>query len=290
MNLKKLESQKPKVFSMTEEEAATWYKKQGVGVIYNLGHYWKQSRFGFYEPIHLMARLSSEQAKCPARISWGFRASLCEADATTAKGSIAVHLLSDVKNYDLDWFRSKRRFHIRKALNLVQFVELQNSQLLQQQGYKVFCSAATRIGAPIPQQQKYLASLKNYVEPKRRLAIAGLIDGKLAGYLVGYAINGIAYSEHVYIATEALSTSIGSGLIFEFVQACRRTGEIEQVVYGYHTPSNPSLGVFKKEMGFPVTHIPAKVWINPIVKAFIRNRYRNTDVEYILTGKNSVSS
>lgn len=290
MNLKTLESQAAKVFSMTEEEAATWYKKQGITVIYHLGNYWKQTRFGFYEPIHFMARLSSKQAKCPAQIYWGFRASLCEDDAAKANASIPVHLLSDVRSYDLHSLPSKRRFHIRKALNLVQFVELQNSELLKQQGYEVFCSAATRIGATIYSKQEYLSSLENYIEPKYRFAIAGLIDGKLAGYLVGCAINNTAYTEHVYIATEALSSSIGNGLIFEFVQACRRSGEIEQIIYGYHTPSNPSLGSFKEAMGFPITHIPAKVWINPIAKAFIRRRYRNTDVEYILTGNNPVSA
>jgi hypothetical protein len=272
------------MFSMSEEEAADWYRKQGMQILYHQGRYWKQTRFGFYEPIHLLARLTAEQATCPRRINLGFRASLCEADAAVANGSIPIHLLSDVEGYDLKSLSSKRRNKLKGCYNRAKIVQLLSPALLQEQGYEVYYSAVTRFGgSKVISQKLYLSHLENYIPSKQRYIFAGLINDKLGGYIITYVVHETAYIEKVLLATEALSSNIGTGLIFEFVQACRGSGKVREIVYGYHAPDDSALGYFKKEMGFPVRHIPAKVAVNPLIDPFLRWRY--SSAYYFITGK-----
>jgi len=271
--------------SMSEGEFAKWQCEQGKRVICHRSRYWQEVIPGFYEPIHWMANLSAEQATRPTPFCWGFRASLRQNDAVTANGTMPVHVLSNIENYDFQSLESKRRNKLRKCYKLVKIVELTDPVLLQEQGYEAVLSAGTRVGnLNIPSKEEYLASLTDYIAPGRRLVLAGLIDDKLGGYLTGYAVSGTAYIESRYIKTEVLPTNISVGLTFEFVQFCRRSGNIHQVVSGLHRPEDPDLNVFKKDMGFPVKHIPTRIWMNPIIRNFIR--WRHPHKYYRLTGHN----
>jgi hypothetical protein len=273
----------PTLRPMTEEEAGDWWRSQGLQVMRHRGRVWKMTRVGFYEPVHWMARLSAEQAVCPKRLRWGFRASLAEADHGAANAAIPVHLLADLENYTLESFRSKRRFHIRKAQKLARFVELRDSELLRDQGYEVYATARARQGKRPVSKAAYREQVgSNFIEPGRRFALAGLIDGRLRAYVSAYAVDETAYIEHVHVASDALRTSIGNGLVFELAQACRRSGEIREVVYGPETPTKPELAVFKEGMGFPVERIPAKMWLAPILGSFVRWRYSHA--YYLITG------
>jgi hypothetical protein len=272
------------ISSMSEEEAADWYREQRVQIVYHLGRYWKQTRFGFYEPIHLLARLTAEQATCPRPVNLGFRASLCEADAAVANGSIPIHLLSDVEGYDLQSLSSNRRNHLRRCYKRAKILHLLSPVLLQEQGYEVYCSALTRFGgSKVISKKVYLSQLENYIPSKQRYIFAGLINDKLGGYIITYVVDQTAYIEKVLLATEALSAYIGIGLVFEFVQACRNSGKIREIVYGYHTPEDSALGTFKEGIGFPVRHIPAKVAVNPLIDPILR--WRNPSAYYFITGK-----
>lgn len=270
--------------SMTEAELASWQREQGAHVVCHRGRYWKETRPGFYEPSHRMARLSAEEATRPVPLlCWGFRGALCEDDAAAANGSLPVHLLSNLEGYDLQRLPSKRRNDVRKCRKLVKIVELTGPALLQEQGYEVVLSALKRTGhAKAPSKEDYLANVAGYTTPRRRLVLAGLIGTKLGGYFTGHAVNGTAYIDSVYIATEVLPTSIGSGLVFEFVQVCRRSSEIREIVYGQHTPEDRALCVFKEGIGFPLKHVPTKVGMNPIIRKFIC--WRRPHVYYRLTG------
>ena len=269
--------------SMTEAELANWYRQRGEQVIYHRDRYWRETPIGFYQPLHWMARLSEREATCPGRLHWGFRASLCDDDAESANGSLPVHLLSNVKDYDFNNLGSKCRNNLRKCRKLVKIVQLTEPEILQQQGYETLCSALTRTAhTKIPSKAKYLKNIADYFSPGC-LVLAGLIGNKLGGYLTGCAINETAYLNDRIVATEALTTDISSGLTFEFVQACRQSGQIREVVSGIHTPQNPGLCEFKEKMGFPVKHIPCKVNINPLVEQFIHWRYPLQ--YYYLTGR-----
>jgi hypothetical protein len=270
--------------SMTEEQAAAWWRARGLTVVSHRGRYWKQTRTGFYEPVHWLARLSAEQATCPRRLHWGFRATLDEAAAPHANAALALHLLDDVAGYTMERFQAKRRFHVRKAHKLAEFRVLEDPALLHEQGYAVYRSARERIGSAALPEASYHAQLDDAcLGPQGRHTHVGLADGKLAAYLVAFAVDGTAYIEHVHLASGFMSTSIGNGLVYEFVQSCRTTGAIERVVYGPHVPAVPALGVFKEGMGFPVARLPARMGLVPLVKGFVRRRHAHA--YYMITGR-----
>lgn len=269
--------------SMTEEELATMRRQQGTKVICHRGHYWTEALPGFYQPIHLMARLSAAEATSPVPLCWGFRAALCEDDAAVANGSLPVHLLSNIKDYDLDSLPQKSRTDLRKCRKRVKIVQLIGPALLQEQGYEVLCSSLQRTKHKKPPARKdYLADLTDYTTNKYRLVLAGLIGDKLGGFIDGWAVNGTAYMISGYYATEALPTSMVTGLNFEFVQICRRFGKIHEVVDGLHLREIPALDFSKKKIGFPIKFIPAKVRMNPIMANFIR--WQRPHAYYRLTG------
>ena len=114
------------------------------------------------------------------------------------------------------------------------------------------------------------------------VVLAGLIDEKLGGYLCGKAIGGTAYIDTVLLATEALPTNIGTGLVFDFVQRCKQSGQVAEVVYGLHTPEDPRLVAYKENMLFPVVRVPTRVWMLPGIGSALR-RWK-PGVHYRLTG------
>ena len=284
-NLQTRDLSKAVITSMTEVEFAEWRKKDNARLIYHQGRYWEELRSGFYQPIHLLARLDNKQATKPKLLCWGFRSALTKNDAIAANGSIPVNLLSDVSGYDLLSLPSKRRNQVRKSRKKVKIGELTDSSLLKQQGYEVIVSALKRTAhKQAPTKDDYIAELANYFIPKRRLILGGLIGDRLGGYIEGHAIEGTAYIQNIYIASEALSTDVGSGLVFEFVQVCIRSGNIQEIVYGQHSREDTKLCRYKEGMGFPTKHIPAKVKINPVIRKLIQWRLPHS--YYRLAGYN----
>jgi hypothetical protein len=269
---------------MTEAEAAKWYQAQGLNVISHNHRYWKETRLGFYEPVHLMARLSAAQANFSKKMILGFRASLDESDKGQANGSIPVHLLSNIKDYSIQQLSSNRRNHLRRCQKRATIVRLPDMSILEEQGYDTYVSAATRFGSKhLMKKRDYLNQIDSDSSSNNRLILAAMVNEKLGGYIVTYAIGKTAYVEKVLLATEALSAYIGIGLVFDFIQSCRESGIINEIVYGYHTPGDPSLSAYKEALGFRISHIPAHVYINPIIKPFLK--WKNPSAYYFITGK-----
>lgn len=267
--------------SMPERAWAELLRQEGARVISHRGRYWEEVPRGFYQPVHWLARLNVEEATRPRALLWGFRAALNESEAN---GSVPVYLLSDVQGYDMQSFSSNRRNHLRRCRKRVELVQLSGPALLEAQGHAVVASALERTEhETLPSKEAYIKSVTKRPFDEYRLVLAGLIEGKLGGYLDGYAVDGTAYIEQVYIATSALSTYLGTGLVYDFVQACRRSGEIREVVYGLHSREDEALGVFKEGMGFSVVQVPAKVQVQPLVARMLRWRYPHK--YYRLTGR-----
>jgi hypothetical protein len=59
-------------------------------------------------------------------------------------------------------------------------------------------------------RESYLAYLDQYFPGPWRLVLAGIVDGRLGGYITGTGVEGTAYVDNVWIATEALRSSIGT--------------------------------------------------------------------------------
>lgn len=260
--------------SMTEDELADWRREQGCRLRPHRGRFWMEMPPGFLQPLHWMARFSRREASAPAALSWGFRAVLAESAVEAANGALPVHVLSDVAGYGLQNLSSNRRNHLRRCYKRATIVEITGPALLRQQGYEVLQSALTRTGyARAGSRKNYLAGLEQYVAPERRVVIGALINGKLGGYLAGFAVDGTAYIEQVHLSTDALSNYVGIGLASEFVQMCQRSKGIREIIYGQHSREDAALCTFKESIGFPVKRFPTRVRVVPLVAQLLRWRY-----------------
>jgi hypothetical protein len=272
------------VRSLTEGELAHWRREQGYRVRAHCGRYWMESPRGFLQPLHWMARLSLKEASAPAVPAWGFRAVLADGEIGAANGALPVHVLTDVAGYGLQNLSSNRRNHLRRCYKRATIVELTGPALLRQQGYEVLQSALNRTGyARAGSKEHYLASLATYVTPGRRIVIAAVINGRLGGYLAGFAVDGTAYVEQVHLSTEALTDYVGIGLAVEFVRVCQRSEGIHEIIYGQHSREDEQLCTFKERIGFPVRRFPARVRVMQLVAQLLRWRYPHK--YYRLTGQ-----
>jgi hypothetical protein len=240
------------------------------------------SRPRFWEPVHWLARLSVEEATRP-RLGIGFRAVLAEADAAVATGFLPAHVLAPVPAWGPHLLSGNRRSRLRKAARLVDLVELTSPALLERDGHDVVLSSLARTGAGRPpSREAYIRSLARDGIGGPTTFFAGLREGRVVAYLGGWAVGSTAYFQRLHVQTEALSTQVGTALVFAFVEACQRGGVIEEVVNGLHSPEDESLTAYKEGIGFPVRRFPMIVRLLPGVAPLLR-RVR-PHVAYRLTG------
>lgn len=271
--------------SISESEFATRLQSRGSHVVKHCERWWKETVRGFYEPVNPIARLTLSEATAPQLFCWAFRAPLIEADASAANATMPVHLLSDLQGYKVEQLSANRRYQLRRSQKLVHFVQILTPDLLEAEGYEVFCSAQLRTQNPnraLWTKDAFRSRCQRWLSDDGMIVIAGLVDGKLGGYLVGMAVDSTAFIEFVDISTEAFSTNISLGLHFEFIQACRRSPGIREIMHSQHIPEDTRLGTFKASIGFPVVHLPTRVRVLPPAGAWIR--WRHPYRYYRLTG------
>ena len=270
------------IVSQNESEFVRDRRSAGDRIIKKNGQYWCEIRPGFFQSVHWLARMPASSVIRPKLFCWGYRATLAEEDTKLANGSMPVNLLKDISQYNIEYLCRRSRRALLKSFKLVTVVELTGPELLIAEGYKVFSSAWARTKyGPKLTKNAYEVSIR-FPYTTKSIILAGLIDGKLGGYLEGHAIGKTAYFQKLVFATEYLSTQIGSVLVHNFVQICRRSKDIQEVVYGQHSREDLNLTEFKERMGFPVVHIPAIVCINSFAEKILR-KYK-PHVYYRLTG------
>ena len=268
---------------MSEAELAAMRAEEGGAVVLRDGCHWRPAHPGFYQPIHLLARIRAAEVRQPARLCWGFRAALRGEDASEANASVPVHLLTDVQSFDEGRLSRNRRSDLRRCRRQVEFRRLSTPALLLEQGHGVFLSAVQRLGHRRPLTLlEYRQRVLRRAAHGRRLFMAGLIDGKVRGYLDSYAIGGVLYTDEIFVASDALRTGIGTGLYVETFLAAARDPALRAVCNGLHRPEDPDLCRFKAGLGFQVVQVPARTVIPAPIRAFIRAR--RPAAYYRLTG------
>jgi hypothetical protein len=268
---------------MSDAELVAMRAAEGDAVVLRDGCHWRPAYPGFYQPIHLLARIRAAEVRQPARLCWGFRAVLHDDDAAEANASVPVHLLRDVQSFNEGRLSRNRRGDLRRCRRQVEFRRLSTPALLLEQGYEVFMSAVQRTGhRRLLTLLEYRQRVLKRAAHGRRLFIAGLVDGRLRGYLDSYAIDGVLYNDEIFVATDSLRTGIGTGLYVETFLASARDPARSAVCNGLHRPEDPDLCRFKAGLGFQVVQVPARTVIPAPIRAFIRAR--RPAAYYRLTG------
>lgn len=243
----------------------------GDHIVFANGHYWTMTSFGFYRATHWLARVPAADAVKPGPFCWGFQTTIRSCDAHHANSSLPLHVLHDLPQYDLGSLSPRRRNKVRNCHKQVEFVEVCSPEPLLAEGYDVICSTQDRTAYT---QWKTREQYQRYVEAcfhkSRMTVVAGLVDGRIKGLAFCFAVGTTAYIHTVDIASDALKTNIGSGILFEVVQIARRSRGLEELVNSPHTPEKPSLSEHKIGMGFDLVPIPSRIWFMPPMGSLVR--------------------
>ena len=273
---------------MTEAGLAALRREDGVKVRMSVGRQWEEIFPGFYQPIHLLARLRLAEIQRPTPASWGYRAALTDEDAAFANASMPVHLLSDVPHFTEAVLSKGRMGDLRRCRREVEIRRERDPALMIDQGYAVFMSQQRRTDfySRPATEAAFRLRMADQVRDVRRVFVVGLVDGRIGGYLQSLAVDGVLYAHELTVATEAMRTGIGTGLYVETISIAARSGAIEDVCFGLHTPDAPGISAFKASIGMKVVHLPARCFIPAPLDAFIKRR--RPAAHYRLTGRRPV--
>jgi hypothetical protein len=270
---------------MTEAGLAALRREDGMRVVTSVGRHWEEISRGFYQPVHLLARFRREEVRRPTLACWGYRAALTDEDAGSANATIPVHLLSDVGHFTEAGLGGSRTRDLKKCRRDVEIRRERDPALLVDQGYAVFMSQQRRTDfySRPATEAEFKVRMDQQVSDVRRVFVVGVVDGKLGGYIQSFAVDGVLYAQELYVASEAMRTGIGTGLYVETIAIAARSGVIEEVCFGLHTPDAPGISAFKTSMGLKVVQVPARCSIPAPLDAFIRRR--RPAAHYRLTGR-----
>ncbi len=245
----------------TEAEAADWRRSQGRSVIRHEGRHWERIGPGFYQPVALLQAIDHAVMGAPAPFALGYRAALPPSMSGAANGSVPAYLLHDPAGFDLGRLPQRRRTRVRKGLREARFELLTDPVILLEQGYEVAASALRRTAErAVPSREAYNRQCVELFRPGH-VVIAGFIDGRLAGYIAGYAIGDTGYGSEYLVSTSAMSSCVGNGLLYHMIRTFGRSSGIGKVMNGLHVPDKPSLDAFKRDFGFQLERVPALVHV-----------------------------
>jgi hypothetical protein len=269
--------------SVSESERVEMLVRTGVRVVKHRGYSWQQIRPGYYKRIHLLASTPARHAIRPSPLCWGFMTTLPEDDARYANATLPIHVLPDLAGFEIDRLSPRRRNKVRKSRREATLVQLLDSNLLREQGHGLYVSHLQRTRhLRIPSADQYLASIAR-ITAGGNLIIAALVGSRLAGYVHGMAVDGVAYLEDVVVGTEFLGQQLGIGLNVEFILACQRSDGIHTLVHGLHAREDPGLDEFKLGLGLRVVHVPSRVQLPRPLHWYLR--LRRPHKYYRLTGR-----
>jgi hypothetical protein len=245
---------------MAEAEMAMMREEEGARVVERDGRYWAETFRGFYQPIHQLAPHAYADVRRPTVACWGYRAVLAPADAHLANGAYPVHLLEDLAAFTQAAFEESRQRDLRKCRRQVEIVRSPDPEIFLDNGWSVYQSAKERVpqGGTLS-RAAYVKDIERRAGDPRRLLVAGLIDGRLAGYLESYAVDGILYGRDLYVATEAMRTGIATGLYLETFEIGIRSRKVGRLCLGPELRERSGLAWFKKTLGVPVVRVPTRV-------------------------------
>jgi hypothetical protein len=254
-----------------EAAFAAWQEELGQRIVEHRGRYWTESGRGFFQPVHLLARLRRNEATRPNPRCWGFRARLAAEDELHADASIPVHLLPDPQSYSLQRLSKRRRQSIRSSMRDFDVVVLASPDLLIDQGYRLAEEAhANNPNAGLPAPEGFRRKVESYFVPGRGLALAAVQHDRLLGFSLIHAIDGVAYDHSGSVGREGLERNVRLCMFHVVASIAQRSPSIGEVMNGFHVREAESLCAFKHDQGCEVVQLPARAWFAPLVEPVLR--------------------
>ena len=236
------------------------------------GRFWRPadaSKGLIYIPVNPLAVIKPEEAGFPVAASLGYRATV---DGAESNAVSHVHVMRELDSFGIDkipnkYMRRDLRAVIRDPKVRVYMPTPENPGLLIEQAAQLHASSsAVQEYSPFGRhtREAFEAGLDaSGFNSGNLLILAGLVEGKLAGYVTGLAVGDTAIAEMLVVGDSYKSTNVGTRLMYAFIEACQRTEGVDQIYNWRVEPSKPGISQYKERLGFPATAVPATVVLRP---------------------------
>jgi hypothetical protein len=268
----------------TENSIGAGRDKAGFGTCYMRGRCFERMAPGFYQPIALLCPVDSADYKRLSSFTLGVRVATSSEDTSAANGTIPAYLLSDLRGFSLEALPPTRRQAIRKGLRSAQFQLLNEPSALLKEGYIAAQSSYARTGKKVPKYANYCREVVTWFDDGR-VVLASYVEGRLVGYIDGFAIDGVGYGSRFIVHTDALQLGVASALLYMMIKAFARSPHVEKMMNGLDTSHDrASLDHFKRSFGFKLVHVPSFVTMAPGVGSFLKWAYPGKYYRFVGTG------
>lgn len=252
------------------------------------GRFWRPadaSKGLIFIPVNPLAVIKPEEAGFPVAASLGYRATV---DGIEPNAVSYLHIMRDLESFSIDkipnkYMRRDLRAVIRDPNVSVFRPTPENPGLLVEQGAQLHASSsAVQEYSPFGRhtRQAFEAGLETSgFNSGNLLILAGLVEGNLAGYVTGLAVDNTAIAEMLVVGDSYKSTNVGTRLMYAFIEACQRTEGIDQIYNWRVEPSKPGISQYKERLGFSATEVPATVVLRPGINSLFQFAVRKVRPE-----------
>lgn len=255
---------------ISEAEAGRYWALSGSRVRQANGRTWLTGDGRIWRPVAFVEPVRHLGLRYPAPTAWAIQA--VPGQPSDANGVMPWVLFRDVASFTPDRVAKTRRRDIRRALREFEYSALAEPSLLLSQGWDVAAVAAADSGTWLPPDRgAYDAYVTGLFAGTPPLIVAGSQDGRLAGYLMSFAVGDIAYLQDLYIAPWARPRNMGAGLYWLCLQAWRSVPGISHASAG--RVLGDSVDWYKQTLGADIVDLPLVTQVRRPVAAALK-RFR----------------
>lgn len=264
---------------MTVDQFISQKRQLGLPIHQWRGVWWERHRPFYYKPAFVRTVLSKgKSAPMPLRALVGY--SHMVSDTCTANGYWQFMerrwKVGDV--FSLESISSKKRNQVRKGLRLCEVRPLETLDPLWPDLQRINISHRRRtcVGKPARYYTAEYDKWRDYLSrlhalPSRQW-LGAYVDGKLAAYYYGYAVEGVYIIDSAKTDSDYLWANPNDALLFSLLEHAHNAEGCHLVVYGGHSPGDESLTAFKAKYGFEVATYPVYMRLLPLLSGIIRRR------------------
>lgn len=253
----------------SESDGGRLWRLSGSRVRTDRGRTWVSGTRGIWRPVAFLDPVDPGDVRFPSPTAIAVQGVV--ADPALATSNKPWVVFPDLADYGAARMAKVKRRDLRRALREFDYRVLVDPSLLADQGWEVASAAAVDSGSWTPSDETayrtYVRALFDGMPP---LVVAGTQEGRLAGYLMSYAIRDVAYLQDLYIAPWARTRNTGAGLYWLTLQAWRMVPGVTRASAG--RALGTGVDAYKQTIGAQVVDLPLVTRIRRPVAHLLRRR------------------
>ena len=270
-------TEEPALGVWQHHRAAEYWADRGKATRLRGGVWWRHRGQGIWSPIDLLTPLAADHVRRPTSTALAAFALVSGEDSLGTYQHVAFQ---DIGSYGPVRVNRDRRREVRRAMESHEFRLLESPEELIRQGWAMASEAAQSGHLWIPPDRKaYVQHCAELFRGTPAAVIAGFDEGgRLAGYMVSFAVGSNAYLEELFTAEWARRTFVGVGLYWCLASYWARVTGTTTIGLGRTVGGGHGVDRFKVAMGATVLDSPARARIQPLAAAYLTMRRPDSEV------------